>query len=182
MEKKSSNANLGSIRSGRPVDYFSWLCLKIDRRQKYESRELAMLLNTIKFRPLIPNDDNRVEDGLTLREHYCQETNQSYDCMMENPCTVFEMLIALAEKIEDIMRTPGEDQTAKWFWEMIDNLGLRGVDNPIKCRRMVQNFIDRDYSENGKGGLFPLKSPPKDQRVVEIWYQMMAYLQEKYPE
>jgi hypothetical protein len=38
----------------------------------------------------------------------------------------------------------------------------------------------REYdSDGGNGGLFPLNEPNEDQRDVEVWYQMMAYLQER---
>jgi hypothetical protein len=36
----------------------------------------------------------------------------------------------------------------------------------------------RLYTTSGYGGLFPLEEPKEDQRKVEIWYQMMAYLGE----
>ena len=42
-------------------------------------------------------------------------------------------------------------------------------------------MLAREYSDNGHGGLFPLKNPKKDQRKVEIWYQMTEYINENYP-
>jgi hypothetical protein len=46
--------------------------------------------------------------------------------------------------------------------------------------QILTNLVERTYQKNGKGGLFPLKQPAKDQRRVEIWYQMAAYLNENY--
>jgi len=40
--------------------------------------------------------------------------------------------------------------------------------------------ILRRYSKTGKGGLFPLKHPKKDQTEVEIWYQMQQYVMENF--
>ena len=39
-------------------------------------------------------------------------------------------------------------------------------------------FMNRKYRRNGAGGLFTLKFPPRDMRMVEIWYQMCWYLDE----
>ena len=80
-----------------------------------------------------------------------------------------------------------QDNTAVLFWEMIDNLGLIGYDdasyadvrNRIRVSDILNNLIRRRYHRNGRGGLFPLKRPSCDQRKVEIWYQMNAYLMEK---
>ena len=40
-------------------------------------------------------------------------------------------------------------------------------------------WLERRYDEDGKGNIFPLKDPIKDQKTVEIWYQMQSYLLEK---
>jgi hypothetical protein len=34
--------------------------------------------------------------------------------------------------------------------------------------------------KSGLGGMFPLEDPREDQRAIEIWYQMMAYINENY--
>ena len=44
----------------------------------------------------------------------------------------------------------------------------------------LDGFINRQYEANGEGGLFPLKGVCEDQREVEIWYQMNAYLYEHH--
>ena len=40
--------------------------------------------------------------------------------------------------------------------------------------------VERRYKRSGEGGLFPLKNAAKDQRKVEIWYQLSSYLLENY--
>lgn len=46
--------------------------------------------------------------------------------------------------------------------------------NFVKLRVAV--VLERKYDEFGNGGLFPLRSPSKDQRRVEIWYQLCEYI------
>lgn len=75
------------------------------------------------------------------------------------------------------------DRTPLWFWGMIGNLGLRGMTDDIFDERVVdeitERFLARDYSYNGRGGLFYVSKPRMDMRDVEIWYQMMWYLDEE---
>lgn len=159
-------------------EYFSWLCKKIDspNRATYHA---AMELHKIEFYALLPRDDNRAQDGLTQREYFVRGTKWRIDDLMGTPCTVFEMLVGLAEKMDGIMRET-DDTTSRWFWEMLDNLDLAGL-TKVARRRKIKRMVARDYASNGDGGLFPLKLPEKDQRKVEIWYQMQAYLSERYP-
>jgi hypothetical protein len=72
-----------------------------------------------------------------------------------------------------------------WFWELLNNLGLSEYANLDRIRSSIKEINSilstlnkREYEEDGYGGLFPLRNPGKDQRKVEIWYQMSAYLLE----
>ena len=51
----------------------------------------------------------------------------------------------------------------------------------LEVKAAVECLLERRYLEDGDGGLFPLKCPRKDQRRVEIWYQMSAWVIENYP-
>jgi protein involved in sex pheromone biosynthesis len=102
---------------------------------------------------------------------------------------MLEMLIALAIRCEEQMSNPKEgDRTCKWFWEMIQNIELDSytdsdyfnLDGPVMVDKILTNVLERNYKHDGKGGLFPLKKAKGDQRNVEIWYQMSAYLLENY--
>lgn len=96
-------------------------------------------------------------------------------------CSMLEMLIALCHRISfESDRTAGD-----WFWKLMQNLELRDyTDN--KFNRQTEEHIDecldrvinRTYEPTGRGGLFPLAAAMQDQRNVEIWYQMSAYLLE----
>ncbi len=124
---------------------------------------------------------------------------------LEGPCRCLEMLIGLARRMEIVMSSPTEgDQVSFWFWQMIENLGLdRFNDDEIfeigsldQVDMILDRMVERTYKRNGEGGLFPLRGPKccgdvlieegvyplRDQRGVEIWYQMCDWMLENYME
>ena len=128
----------------------------------------------------IPMDRNRALDGIALREKYGYPGD-----VMDEPCSVLEMLIALACRIENqLMHNFDEgDRTAQWFWIMITNLGLNRLDDDNfdldVADFFVDRFLNREYNSNGEGGgLFVVENPRQDMRDVEIWYQVNWYLTE----
>lgn len=176
--------------------YFTWLLNKVYGRSKvYTQRysDLLSYLHQMEFRwdRTITTDENRADDGVNLRLLYFNEVGSLYGENLtredtSRPCSVLEMLIALSCRIEtDIMGEPGDDHTEKWFWEMIDNLGLSGMTNnmfdPVVVNNAIGKWLGRSYKASGKGGLFPLKKNYNvDQRRVPIWDQMGTYLVENY--
>ena len=164
--------------------YFRWLLKKIDYQGvKDEGRDYLYLLRSLFGREFywdVPHDNNRVADGLHLR---IEAGFVEFDM---GPCSMLEMMIALAERIgkEIIHDYDLENNTAKWFWIMVDNCGLCKYDNAnwdAESVRYIQSLvIFRGYGSDGNGGFFPLKNPKKDQRTVEIWYQMQAFIMENY--
>lgn len=174
-------------------DYFEWLCDLVNVDQEDKSWWILLKdLHKKQFYSLIPHDENRASDGVELREEFLRD-NCWYPkyIEIEGECSVLEMLIGLARRIDFEMSDPYHDstcdQTIYWFWEMIDNLGLITFsdDRYADCKgvcyvdEIIDRFLKRDYSWNGEGGLFPLKNSHEDQRKVEIWYQMNAYLSER---
>lgn len=142
-----------------------------------------MELHSIRFRYSIPNDVNRADDGISLRHRfaliYGYENESDY---LNEPCSVLEMLIALAIRCEeDIMDDPRYgDRTKQWFWQMIVNLGLGAMTDDRFDRGYVLDriniFLNREYEPNGEGGLFTIHDCEHDLRDVEIWYQLCWYL------
>jgi hypothetical protein len=118
-------------------------------------------------------DGNRIEDGLALRQEFREIY---YDCPIPGiPCTVLEVLIALARRMEYI--TWREDlYTAFWFWEMVDNLELNPRHPRVENERIIDTWMARKFSFNGIGSPFPLKKCNVDQTKIEIWYQMQNYM------
>lgn len=183
------------IRNEVINEYFEWLyntvCGKVYSK-KISYRQLLMHLHGIEFTYIIPNDENRASDGKELRYHYAMSKECQYDSdlvldildghgIIETPCSVLEMMVALSIRCEDLMDDPAiGDRTSQWFWGMINNLGLNGMYNDRYDRamvdRIIQRFLNREYESNGKGGLFTVRNTNEDLRKVEIWYQVCWYL------
>ena len=82
------------------------------------------------------------------------------------------------------------DVWSERHWEIIENLGLKRYDddqfgdNFVRCKIEIREILsmlnNRSYKRNGVGGMFPLLFPEKNQKKVEIWYQMQAYINEEY--
>lgn len=162
--------------------YLRWLFLQIatDRRQVSSTVHWS-LMRQLYLKPfvwLIPNDDNRCSDGMALRDQ-CIEQLDIRDVSpkwLARQCTTLEMLIALAGRIA--FEEGGE--TNEWFWHLLENLGLSTYNPyPEEVDEALERLIWRTYQPNGHGGLFPLRHAEEDQRQVELWYQMNAYLMER---
>lgn len=167
-------------------DYFEWLWNFTKCRGHSQNRKIITLLHNIEFRYSIPMDANREEDGIDLRYRFMTEVGipknyQEVYGYLDGPCSVLEMMIALAIRCEEsIMDDPDiGDRTSEWFWLMMKNLGLdymndRKFDRDI-AEEKISIFLDRRYKRNGEGGLFVVNGR-RDLRKVEIWYQMCWYL------
>lgn len=170
--------------------YFNWLYrLVVDTRYSKQSYiKLFERLYQTEFTYVIPMDGNRAEDGIELRYRFGRE-NDYHDAMIasvldDGPCSVLEMMIALASRMEDqIMDNPEiGNRTGQWFWNMVVSLGLGSMTDRkfdgVWVDYALRRFVERDYYPNGEGGLFTVHNAPRDMRNIEIWYQMNCYLNE----
>lgn len=175
-----------------PLDeiYLRWLYSQVSSvRLKNPNKTHWNLLRQLlckEFVWFVPNDDNRVEDGRELRREFLVDLKireVDPDWMLMG-CSVLEMLIALSRRIAFEEST----KPSFWFWKLIDNLGLTQFNDAWYLAHRNEEVIDdrldtlifRTYAYDGsQGGLFPLKYPNKDQRTIEIWYQMCAYILEQ---
>lgn len=176
------------IRDDISNDYFEWLFdLVCEGRfsKDISYRKLLMALHNTEFTYCISMDENRAKDGEDLRYRFIN--SQGYDeryvtAYLNNPCSVLEMMIALAIRCEEnIMDDPKiGDRTGQWFWGMVTSLGLGSMTDSRFDKDYVNEtiriFLDRDYEPNGRGGLFTIKNCDQDLRDVEIWYQLNWYL------
>ena len=141
-------------------------------------------LYTTPFIWLVPNDDNRAADGKELRSEYIWNEGiiQVDQEWLDLECSFLEMLIAFSRRLAfESFGTADE-----WFWKLLENLGLStftDISYNAEIDQKVEKVLDvvnnRKYAKNGEGGLFPLRHAAKDQRKVELWYQMSSYVLEQ---
>lgn len=171
-----------------PLDelFFKWLYSQVGnvrlRNPQRTYWDLLRQLYTKEFVWFIPNDDNRLEDGRDLRRVFLEEKEIFHVDPLWSAmgCSMLEMFIGLAQRLnfEEDKWTVDE-----WFWGLIENLGLKDFNdasNYVESQvdEILDDLIWRTYEPDGRGGLFPLEHPDQDQREVEIWYQLNAYLLE----
>ena len=166
--------------------YFDWICLKVVGPIIHYRRLLRRLHDT-PFIFSLPMDENRMEDGIDLRYRFGSEVGIP-DVEIVNrldifPCSVLEMMAALAIEEEAIMDDPDlGNRTSVWFMSMIENLGLLGMTdqryNEAYVDERIRVLLLRQYAPDGRGGLFYIKGCDEDLRGIQIWYQMNWYLNE----
>ena len=168
------------------IDYFDWMYNLVCRNRYSENisfKKLFSYLNDTKFTYSIRMDLNRAKDGTELRRRYANEFKIAniYDRIC-GPCSVLEMMIALAIRCEETIMDDENfgDRTDQWFWDMMKNLGLGHMDDDEFDEEYVSDvitkFLNRDYEPDGRGGLFFVRNCDIDLRDVEIWIQMLWYL------
>lgn len=176
------------MKTGDP--YFDWLCIKAGIRPHDPKREYVKLAGALhgmifKALPSVKGDENRAMDGLQLRIDFMNQNGELGSSTNRGPCTMFEMLVALAKRISYLMGSEeSSHHTSYWFYRLIDNLGLKKLSDDrydflngdFYVEDTTDRVVYRQYSAYGEGGLFPLKDAQMDQRGVEIWYQMQAWL------
>lgn len=157
-------------------EYYEWLVKIIDSYDPdlHVYHKLLWQLHNHEFRVKLRNDRNRIEDALELRAIFGKRLN--------HPIGIFEIMVALANRAEQsIMHDDSKgNRTSRWFWEMIDSLGLTyqqdDIYNKNEVREILDRFLNRKYAPNGAGGLFTVRPPHGDMRKVEIWDQLCLYL------
>jgi hypothetical protein len=168
-------------------EYFEWL-FNIVCEQRYFRpiyRKLLEHLHETEFTYLMLRDRNRAEDGENLRYRFAIEKDYDVSSVLTDlsgPCSVLEMMVALAIRCEEQIADDPQygNRTGQWFWKMVVNLGLGPMTNDMYDRRVVesilQTFLDREYKPDGEGGLFRIRDCDVDLRHVEIWHQLCWYL------
>ena len=185
-------------------DYYYWLLsyIRPEEQKPLYYDDVLYALFCSEFYSKHPMDANRIGDGLKLRSDYTASHGLTEAYLEEldeviGPCSILEMMIALAKRAEDdFMYDPRYgDRTAKWFWIMIKNLKLDNLAHPwptlgpllegksgpkMEYFRIISNFLERRYEKNGEGGLFRINKGNFDMRKAEIWNQMCWFFDENY--
>jgi len=161
-------------------EYFKWLCVEATGPDYPFYSHLLRVMHDVSFLYFVDHDRNRLYEALELRREF---TGEEYvDLYTEEPrVSMLELVLSLAIKCNDMTFEYYGDVTY-WFKQLLSNCGLDkfvGVNrNEEVVRDILNRIIHRRYDRNGVVGLFPLNNTEFDQRKVEIWYQMNAYLNE----
>lgn len=171
--------------------YFEWLYHLVcgdDIYGRVSYRKLLIFLHKTEFTYIHEMDENRVHDGINFRYRFGYENGYSRNIIKKyldtKPCSVLEMMIALAFRAEEQIMDDFDygDRTGQWFWNMVVSLGLNSMSdqyfNGNYAYQVISKFLERRYEPNGKGGLFTIENSRQDLRDVEIWAQCMWYLDE----
>lgn len=169
------------------VEYFNWLCNKIQVRRKKTYKMLYSKLYFTDFVWSILLDKNRSSDGVSLRYIFAMEVygNPSIEnSLPKTDANVLEMMVALSDRLdrEYTGDTVIGSRAYIWFWNMMKNLGLDEFDDlnydEVKVDFIISRMLKRQYRPDGLGNLFYLPNASEDVRTMEIWKQAMQYVNE----
>lgn len=159
--------------------YLDWLYSQIERPDDPAYFEMLDHMFKTKFDWFIPNDNNRAQDGVDLRNRFIFErsTGRPDRSWLSEDCSFLEMVIALANRLAFQI----DESLPNAFWHILRNIGIDDsfcdelIDHQV-LEDILYTVIWRNYEEDGSGGFFPLEDYSKDQREVELLYQMYAYV------
>lgn len=169
--------------------YLDWLYDRVvpfkSRTRNRTYRMLFQQLHDTIFVAIVPHDENRIADAQDLRYEYLahNEAEQGDPDWTRSPCSMLELLIILSRMVAFEL----DEDLKPWFWHFLEILELEQFDDNYynsQAKEVIQATLERviwrTYAPNGEGGLFPLRRPGSDQRKVELWYQLNAYLLEQF--
>ena len=167
-------------------EYFEWLYNYVCKGRAHSNlsyQKLFICLHNIEFTFSIMNDINRAKDGEDLRYRFSiYKNNDEVMDILDGPCSVLEMIVALAIRTEESIMddTRYGDRTGQWFWRMMSSLDIDYMMDEVfdesVVKEKIYRFLDRNYEPDGKGGLFYIPGCEDDLRDVEIWVQLCWYL------
>lgn len=177
------------------ISYFEWMLSMIEN--SYEPggagthRLLLRRLYEMEFYATLDRDNDRIRDGLDLRNIYDEECRiiPWDDDERYSTSNVLEVMVAMCYHFEKNVMSNElyGNRFGKWFWTMIENAGLsylndanytHDTDNYIAA--VIRRICDRQYEYNGDGSFFPLRNPRGDMRKTDLWYQLQWYVTENF--
>lgn len=167
--------------------YYQWLNDLVCSEEADNYGILLATLNAMPYTYVVECDSNRKWDGLYLRNIFYDD-HEECEGMLTHDCTLFEMLVGLANRMaSDVFADLGKS-SSNWFWEFMNNLGadyytddiLETVEGRDDLLKLLRNFMNRQYKDSKSGNIFVFEKEPKDLKSIELWYQMHFYIEEKY--
>ena len=158
-------------------EYFEWLTTQIHNNSSKTFNDLYERMHNTEFIWWVPNDDNRVQDGMALRYEFAEARRGK---LTLNGATFLEVLVALSRRVSF---TVGGDDARRWAWRLIKHIGLNRMSDPLtngqsqRVAEILEDVIWRNYEKDGQGGFFPLKNnkPGQDLTKLELWDQLQLY-------
>lgn len=195
MYSDRETLSMSRPRSARQLEglYFEWLYSHVGRLSAVNpGRSHTMLAEQMHVTPFVeyvPNDGNRANDGLDLRVQFCEMVTSRFTAAdISGPCSMLEMTIALAQRVEyETAGTNIDHEFADWYWKLMGHAGLAVYTDEAyldsdhardRVEVILDRIVERRYSRSGALGFFPLKHGRGDQRTTELWDQMSAYILE----
>lgn len=172
------------------TNYVEWLVTNsgMDLYKSLDIREYTCLLTTLqntdfKFSSM---DGPRVDDAVDLRSVYVESRRNMAIGMIDNrvhgSVSVLELLVAFAIRVDmEVVGDPGNPRPDILFTEWLKNLGVLITDDKWTIEKSnlvmkkLSKWMTRDYKDDGKGGIFPLKSVTFNFSKTDIWSQMYKY-------
>lgn len=164
-------------------EYLKWIFDVVDG---WDYSAMLKQLHLVEFYSDVWLDENIVDKVYIFRD----KMGADYDGPEGKP-SVLEIFVTLAVECEDkLMHDDARgNRTAKWFWMILENLGIDRYDDihytanaSEKISDIIDIFLERDYDYCGKSGgcAFPCEKPFYDIREAALWEQMNWYLSENY--
>ena len=163
--------------------YYIWLLDKVNFDKHQDMSKLLQYLHNKEYTWDIWTDEDRAEDGFALRRLFEKETDYLDYSPLEKPCSVLEMLVAFADRIDkDVMDE--EYGLPYWFWIMIENLGLIECTDEVfeakKVNSVLDNWLNGLTKNDFKSGIFTVKSGKKSEDSTDEWFRMQKWIAERY--
>ena len=189
MGKKSPDSDsIDSSRRDILTVYRFWLNSLVQNELSPCYKQLLTILWRTEFFAEYKEDEARGEDAKSLRDMFSSRddielTNEEYIKLKNTPVRLIEVMIALAQRINDIAST--DDDVSKYFWEMVASMEMQKMDDNNYIASNAQKKIDillgHKYHKNGRGGLFFVKGvgPEYNATQSDLWTQMNVYLNYK---
>ena len=153
------------------MEYLPWL---IQRGCLDEYRDLASVWDEIEFVWYIPEDGDKAEQALRMRDEYAYELDRPYP--RQGPVSFLEVFVSITDTLTAMLY---QDRAA-FTRSILMNLGVSNAyDTLLMDPAVYSSAIDsahtvmyRTYQKNGTGGLFRvpganlLEMPLRDQMIL----------------
>ena len=187
-------------------DYFDWLCRLVGAHPTGPFCNYSHLLTRLfqtDFAIVRDFDNNRAVNGKYLRYYYDSNrddfgtndqspyhgTGDFYYQNQHYPCSVLEMMIALAKDIDTQYLYSNDCRLLIWFWIMIESMGLANYKDGYWDHESERNDVDwilrafnlDAYELTPEGEyrptvlLFPIRNIEGYQQIHNLWEQMIIW-------